>query len=57
MRTRIQKGASGRAEWYQKSTDPLPTKAEGAKNADPLYLMDTKQVFLFDEETDSWLEQ
>jgi hypothetical protein len=35
----------------------MPTKADGAKNADPLYLMDTGKVFLFDEETDTWLEQ
>ena len=57
MRTRIQKGASGRAEWYQLSSDPLPTKAEGAKNADPVYIMDTGELYLFDEEHDTCLKQ
>lgn len=44
-----------RAEYYGKSTDTKPV--EGVKNADVFYEMDTKKVFLFDEERGVWLAQ
>lgn len=40
---------------YGKSTDVKPT--EGYLNGDRLYEMDTKKVFMFDEDTNTWLEQ
>ena len=48
-------GSSPRGEFYGKSGDVKPT--EGVKNADIFYEMDTKKVYLFDEENGSWLEQ
>ena len=37
------------AEYYGKSTDIKPV--EGVNNSDVFYEMDTKKVFLFDEES------
>ena len=37
------------------STDIKPTK--GCNNADIFYEMDTKKVYMFDEENGAWLEQ
>lgn len=44
-----------RSEYYGKSTDTKPT--DGVKNADIFYEMDTKKVYLFDEDGKAWLEQ
>ena len=44
-----------RSEYCGKSTDTKPTT--GVNNADIFYEMDTKKVFLFDEDTSTWLEQ
>lgn len=44
-----------RGEYYGKSTDTKPV--DGVNNADIFYEMDTKKVFLFDEEKKLWLEQ
>ena len=44
-----------RSEHFCKSTDPQPI--EGVLNADILYEMDTKKVYLFDEDDKVWLEQ
>lgn len=44
-----------RGEYYGKSTDTKPV--DGVSNADIFYEMDTKKVFLFDEEKKLWLEQ
>lgn len=44
-----------RAEYYGKSTDTKPT--DGVKNTDIFYEMDTKKLFLFDEDNGAWLEQ
>ena len=44
-----------RAEYYGKSTDTKPI--DGVNNADILYEMDTKKVFLFDADKGIWLEQ
>ena len=43
------------SEYYGKSGDEKP--ANGAKNADIFYEMDTKKVFMFDEDGSAWLEQ
>lgn len=43
------------AEYYGKSTDTKPV--EGVKNAEIFYEMDTKKIFMFDEENAVWLEQ
>lgn len=48
-------GFRGRREYNGLSTDPKPT--EGVKNADIFYEMDTKKVYLFDEDGQQWLEQ
>ena len=40
---------------YGKSTDAKPTG--GYLNGDRFYEMDTKKVFMFDEDTHTWLEQ
>ena len=42
-------------EYYGKSSDTKPV--DGVNNADIFYEMDTKKVFLFDEEKKTWLEQ
>lgn len=42
-------------EYYGKSTDIKPT--ENVENGSTLYLMDTKQVYMFDIETKQWLLQ
>lgn len=44
-----------RLEIYGKSTDEKPT--EDIQNADIFYEMDTQDVYLFDEETKTWLKQ
>lgn len=44
-----------RLEFYGKSTDEKPT--EDVRNADVFYEMDTTDVYLFDEETKTWLKQ
>lgn len=44
-----------RSEYYGKSSDVKPTS--GVNNADIFYEMDTKAVFLFDEDASVWLEQ
>lgn len=41
--------------YYGKSTDAKPTG--DIPNGSSLYLMDTKQVYMYDEETQSWLVQ
>ena len=41
-------------EVYGLSTDPKPTDVG---NASIFYEMDTKKVFMFDEQTGVWLEQ
>lgn len=43
------------AEFYGKAKDVKPTK--NVPNASIFYEMDTKKVFLFDEEDGVWLEQ
>ena len=40
-------------EVYCKSTDKKPIK--GMRNADPLMEMDTKNIFMFDEEVKDWI--
>lgn len=49
------KKTSRRAEYYGLSTDTKPV--DGVKNADIFYEMDTKKVFMFDEQNKTWLEQ
>lgn len=44
-----------RGKYYGKSTDTKPT--EGVKNADRFYEMDTQNFYLFDEETNTWVQQ
>jgi hypothetical protein len=44
-----------RGEFYGKSTDTKPV--DGVNNADIFYEMDTKRVFLFDEDGKTWIEQ
>lgn len=44
-----------RGEFYGKSTDTKPVN--GVNNADLFYEMDTKKVFLFDEDNKKWIEQ
>jgi hypothetical protein len=44
-----------RSEYYGVSTDDKPTK--GVINAEVFYEMDTKKVFMFDEDNQVWLEQ
>lgn len=41
-------------EMYGRSTDEKPTNVG---NASTFYEMDTKKVFLFDEEKKTWIEQ
>ena len=43
-------------EYYGLSTDDK-TGAEGARNADIFYEMDTKKVYLYNEDGGAWLEQ
>ena len=40
---------------YGKSTDEKPT--EGMRNSDRFYEMDTQKVYMFDEDSNTWLEQ
>lgn len=44
-----------RGEFYGKSSDTKPVN--GVNNADLFYEMDTKKVFLFDEDGKTWIEQ
>ena len=44
-----------RGEFYGKSTDTKPV--DGVYNADIFYEMDTKKIYLFDEQNKDWLEQ
>ena len=44
-----------RGEFYGKSADTKPV--DGVNNADIFYEMDTKKVFLFDEDNKKWIEQ
>ena len=43
------------ATYFGKSTDKKPT--EQVNNADMFYEIDTKKVFLFDEDGKTWIEQ
>ena len=42
-------------EIYGKSSDAKPT--EDVPNASVFYEMDTKKIFMFDEDSKTWLEQ
>lgn len=42
-------------EFYGKSDDEKPTENVG--NGDSFYEMDTKAVYMYDEETSTWLKQ
>lgn len=42
-------------EYYGKSTDVKPT--ENIENGSTLYLMDTKEVYMFDKDTATWIKQ
>jgi hypothetical protein len=44
-----------RRKFYGKSTDTKPT--EGVRNVDTFYEMDTGDLYLFDEDSGSWLKQ
>lgn len=44
-----------KSEYYWLSTDEKPI--DGVDNADVGYEMDTKKVFIFDEEHKVWIEQ
>ncbi len=44
------------SEFYGLSTDDK-AKAEDPRNADVFYEMDTKKIFLYDQENGRWLEQ
>lgn len=44
-----------RAEYYGNSSDTKPV--DGVKNAEAFYEMDTKKLFLFDEQNKVWLAQ
>ena len=44
-----------RSEYYWLSTDTKPNS--GVENADIGYEMDTKKVFLYDEDHKTWIEQ
>lgn len=46
---------SNTAEYYGKSTDEKPT--EDVQNGSTFYEIDTQKVFMFDEETATWIEQ
>lgn len=46
---------TNRSEYYCLSTDTKPV--DGVNNADVLYEMDTKSVFLYDEEHTVWIKQ
>ena len=46
---------TNQAELYGLSTDEKPI--ENIPNASTFYEMDTKQIFLFDEQNKRWLEQ
>jgi len=37
------------------STDTKPLYADGARNADTFFEMDTKKAYKFDQENDQWL--
>lgn len=48
------------AEFYGKSGDIKPVNigdVVSIPNASTFYEMDTKKIFLFDEDTNTWLEQ
>lgn len=47
--------STNQAELYGLSTDEKPV--ENIPNASTFYEMDTKQIFLFDEQNKRWLEQ
>ena len=42
-------------EFYGKSSDTKPV--DGVKNAETFYEMDTKKLFMFDEDDRKWIEQ
>lgn len=44
-----------RGEFYGKSYDSKPIN--GVNNADLFYEMDTRKVFLYDEDGKTWIEQ
>lgn len=46
---------SVRSEYYYLSTDPKPI--DHVENADILYEMDTKKVYMFDYDNKIWIEQ
>lgn len=48
-------GASRYAEYCGLSTDDKTTI--DANNADEFYEIDTSKTYIYDEETDSWIEQ
>lgn len=43
------------SEFYGKSTDEKPI--ENVENGSSFYEIDTQKVFIFDEETQTWIEQ
>lgn len=48
-------GNAATLEYYGKSTDEKPT--DNIPNASVFYEMDTKKLWMFDEENSVWLEQ
>ena len=48
-------GFGSHREYRGLSTDTKPT--EGVKNGDEFFEMDTKNVYLFDEDGQQWLKQ
>ena len=55
MITKVKPVGNARAELYGLSTDEKP--AENVVNASVFYEMDTKKVFMFDEQNKVWHEQ
>lgn len=46
---------SRNSDFYGKSTDEKPT--DKVTNGDIFYEFDTQKVYMFDEETKTWIEQ
>ena len=44
-------------EYYGLSSDIKPFYADGARNADVFFEMDTYKVYLFDQDNDTWVGQ
>ena len=47
-------GSGNRVDMHGKSTDEKPFDVS---NASLFYEMDTKKIYMFDEETKTWIEQ